>query len=172
MARRRKRTTTTSTSRSVGYRLGFRSGLEDRVSHQITEAGLELLYETDKIGYVVPARDSKYTPDFKLPKKGGFFYIETKGIWTVQDRAKHLLIQKQHPDLDIRFVFNQNASCTRVLPPHTPRTVRSILPVCHKVIPEAWLTEAKGATKGGCPFYSIRDIRNYYRTKTPIHWGG
>ena len=145
MARRRRTTTKTSTSRSVDYRLGFRSGLEDRVSHQITEAGLELLYETDKIGYVVPARDSKYTPDFKLPKKGGFFYIETKGIWTVQDRAKHLLIQKQHPDLDIRFVFsNQNAKLYKGSPTsYASYCEKHNFRYAHKVIPEAWLTEAK-----------------------------
>lgn len=145
MARRRRTTTKTSTSRSVGYRLGFRSGLEDRVSHQITEAGLELLYETDKIGYVVPARDSKYTPDFKLPKKGGFFYIETKGIWTVQDRAKHLLIQKQHPDLDIRFVFsNQNAKLYKGSPTsYASYCEKHNFRYANKVIPEAWLTEAK-----------------------------
>lgn len=144
MARRRT-TTKTSTSRSVGYRLGFRSGLEDRVSHQITEAGIELLYETDKIGYVVPARDSKYTPDFKLPKKGGFFYVETKGIWTVQDRAKHLLIQKQHPDLDIRFVFsNQNAKLYKGSPTsYALYCEKHNFRYANKVIPEAWLTEAK-----------------------------
>ena len=145
MARRRRTTTKTSTSRSVGYRLGFRSGLEDRVSHQITEAGLELLYETDKIGYVVPSRDAKYTPDFKLPKKGGFFYIETKGIWTVQDRAKHLLIQKQHPDLDIRFVFsNQNAKLYKGSPTtYGAYCEKHNFQYANKVIPEAWLTEAK-----------------------------
>ena len=142
---RRKRTTKTSTSRSVGYRLGFRSGLEDRVSKQITEAGLKLLYETDKVNYVVPARDAKYTPDFKLPKKGGFFYVETKGIWTVQDRAKHLLIQKQHPDLDIRFVFsNQNAKLYKGSPTsYASYCEKHNFRYANKVIPEAWLTEAK-----------------------------
>ena len=142
---RRKRTTTTTTSKSVGYRLGFRSGLEDRVSKQITEAGLELLYETDKIGYVVPARDAKYTPDFKLPKPGGFFYVETKGIWTVQDRAKHLLIQKQFPDLDIRFVFsNQNAKLYKGSPTsYALYCEKHNFQYANKVIPEAWLTEAK-----------------------------
>lgn len=142
---RKKRTTKTSTSRSVGYRLGFRSGLEDRVSKQITEAGLELLYETDKVNYVVPARDAKYTPDFKLPKKGGFFYVETKGIWTVQDRAKHLLIQKQHPDLDIRFVFsNQNAKLYKGSPTsYASYCEKHNFRYANKVIPEAWLTEAK-----------------------------
>lgn len=142
---RRKRTTKTSTSRSVGYRLGFRSGLEDRVSQQITKAGLKLLYETDKVNYVVPARDAKYTPDFKLPKKGGFFYVETKGIWTVQDRAKHLLIQKQHPDLDIRFVFsNQNAKLYKGSPTsYASYCEKHNFRYANKVIPEAWLTEAK-----------------------------
>ena len=142
---RRKRTTKTTTSRSVGYRLGFRSGLEERVSQQITKAGLELLYETDKIGYVVPARDAKYTPDFKLPKPGGFFYVETKGIWTVQDRAKHLLIQKQFPDLDIRFVFsNQNAKLYKGSPTsYALYCEKHNFRYANKVIPEAWLTEAK-----------------------------
>ena len=142
---RKKRTTKTSTSRSVGYRLGFRSGLEDRVSKQITEAGLKLLYETDKVHYVVPARDAKYTPDFKLPKKGGFFYVETKGIWTVQDRAKHLLIQKQHPDLDIRFVFsNQNAKLYKGSPTsYGAYCEKHNFRYANKVIPEAWLLEAK-----------------------------
>ena len=141
----KKRTTKTSTSISVGYRLGFRSGLEDRVSKQITEAGLKLLYETDKVNYVVPARDAKYTPDFKLPKKGGFFYIETKGIWTVQDRAKHLLIQKQHPDLDIRFVFsNQNAKLYKGSPTsYASYCEKHNFRYANKVIPEAWLLEAK-----------------------------
>ena len=142
---RRKRTTTTTTSKSVGYRLGFRSGLEERVSQQITKAGLELLYETDKIGYVVPARDAKYTPDFKLPKPGGFFYVETKGIWTVQDRAKHLLIQKQFPDLDIRFVFsNQNAKLYKGSPTsYALYCEKHNFRYANKVIPEAWLLEAK-----------------------------
>ncbi len=151
MARRRRTTTKTSTSRSVGYRLGFRSGLEDRVSHQITEAGLELLYETDKIGYVVPARDAKYTPDFKLPKKGGFFYIETKGLWTVQDRARHLLIQKQHPDLDIRFVFsNQNAKLYKGSPTtYAMYCEKHGFRYASKLIPDDWLEEAKQGESEG-----------------------
>ena len=94
----------------AAYRLGFRSGLEKKVSEQILEAGIKLLYETDKIQFTIPARQAKYTPDFKLPKPGGFFFVETKGIWAVQDRQRHILIRQQLPELDIRFVFsNQNA---------------------------------------------------------------
>ena len=32
--------------------------------------------------------------------------VETKGRFTPADRQKHLLVQKQFPELDIRFVFS------------------------------------------------------------------
>lgn len=94
----------TTTSNSIKH--GYRSGLEDKASQQIAEAGLVVAYELEHINYNIPARPSRYTPDFKLPKKGGFFFIETKGRFLVADRHKHLLIKEQHPDLDIRFVFS------------------------------------------------------------------
>ena len=85
-------------------------GLEDKLSEQISDAGLDVNYETDKITYTVPERQSTYTPDFRINTSNGGFYIEGKGRWTVDDRHKHLLIREQHPDLDIRFVFsNANA---------------------------------------------------------------
>lgn len=135
----------TTTSKQVGLKYGFRSGLEDKVAQQIKEAGIELLYETEKILYVIPARQSKYTPDFKLPKPGGFFYVETKGRWTVMDRAKHLLIQKQQPDLDIRFVFsNQNAKLYKgSKTTYADYCEKHGFRYANKVIPDDWLSEAK-----------------------------
>ena len=86
---------------------GYRSGLEDKLSKQISEAGLEVEYETDKLAYMWPERKSTYKPDFKLPKANNeYFYIEGKGRFTVSDRQKHLLIREQLPDVDIRFVFS------------------------------------------------------------------
>ena len=38
-------------------------------------------------------------------------YIEAKGRFITSDRQKHLLIKEQHPELDIRFLF-QNANNT------------------------------------------------------------
>lgn len=96
----------TATTSNIGIIKGFRSGLEERLSRQITEAGLQCEYETDKIKYLWPQRQSTYTPDFKLPKEGGFFYVESKGRFTVRDRQKHLLIKEQCPDIEIRFVFS------------------------------------------------------------------
>lgn len=73
-------------------------------------AGCEFGYECEKIDYLKPAKNSKYCPDFVLTKKDGTkLYIETKGRFLTEDRQKWLLIRDQHPDLDMRLVF-QNAN--------------------------------------------------------------
>lgn len=138
-------------SKSVGIRLGFRSGLEDRVAQQIEEAGIKVVYETDKIRYTIPSREARYTPDFKLPKPGGFFYVETKGIWSVQDRAKHILIKKQFPDIDIRFVFsNQNARLYKGSPTtYAMYCEKHGFRYAAKLIPDDWLDEAKQGESEG-----------------------
>ena len=64
---------------------------------------MPVLYEKVKIKYTQPAKVRTYTPDFILPNG---IIVETKGRFTVADRQKHQMIQKQFPDLDIRFVFN------------------------------------------------------------------
>jgi len=56
-----------------------------------------------KIKYIRPAQNATYTPDFILPNG---IIIEAKGRFVTKDRQKHLLIQDQYPDLDIRFVFS------------------------------------------------------------------
>jgi len=104
---------------------------------------IAVVYETDRIAYQVPARVSKYTPDFKMPKLDGFWYLEGKGLWTVQDRAKHLLVKKQHPDIDIRFVFS-NASAKLYKGSKTTYANycdKQGFRWAHKVIPQAWIDE-------------------------------
>ena len=83
---------------------GYRSGLEERVSKELEEAGVKYEYETQKIKYRVE-EDRTYTPDFILPNG---IIGETKGRFTTADRKKHLLIQKQYPKHDIRFVFQNS----------------------------------------------------------------
>lgn len=83
----------------------FRSGLERQVARQITLAGHQLRYETDKIKYLRPAKPATYTPDFVLPNG---IIVETKGRFLTADRQKHLLIKDQHPELDVRFVFSNS----------------------------------------------------------------
>jgi hypothetical protein len=61
-------------------------------------------YESIKIKY--QRKPSTYTPDIIL--RNGVI-VEVKGYFDSEDRSKHLLIKAQHPELDIRFVF-QNSS--------------------------------------------------------------
>jgi hypothetical protein len=112
-----------------GLAAGYRSGLEETIAEQLH--------------YVIPERQARYTPDFKLPKKDGFWYLESKGIWAVQDRAKHLLIKKQHTDIDIRFVFSNARS---KLYKGSKTTYADYCEKhgflwAHKVIPDDWIEE-------------------------------
>ena len=92
------------TTKQQAIKHGWRSGLEERVSKELDKAGVKYEYETQKIKYRVE-EDRTYTPDFILPSD---IIVETKGRFTVADRKKHLLIQRQHPYLDIRFVFQNS----------------------------------------------------------------
>lgn len=83
---------------------GYRSGLEDNISKDLKERGVKFEYETFKIKYEVQ-ENRTYTPDFILPNG---IIIESKGRFTTTDRKKHLLVKKQHPNLDIRFVFSNS----------------------------------------------------------------
>ena len=81
---------------------GHKSGLETKIDEQLKSKGIDGEYEQHEIKYTIPATDHSYKPDFRLPN--GIF-IESKGWFLPEDRKKHLLIKKQHPHLDIRFVL-------------------------------------------------------------------
>ena len=138
----------TSTS-DRGLKYGYRSGLEEKVAQQITNPGLDLMYETDRIQYTVPERKAKYTPDFRLPKAGGFYYVETKGRWVVSDRAKALLLHHQHPDIDIRYVFsNQNQRLYKGSPTtYAKYCDKQGLTYANKWIPAEWIEESLASLK-------------------------
>tara|TARA_R100000306_G_C4336484_1_gene123018 strand:+ start:69 stop:434 length:366 start_codon:yes stop_codon:yes gene_type:complete len=82
----------------------FRSAFEFNFATFLDREHIPYEYELVKFKYKPKKRT--YTPDFYLPDYK--MYIETKGLFVTEDRAKHLLMQEQYPDLDIRFVF-QNA---------------------------------------------------------------
>lgn len=66
----------------------------------------EVRYEALKIEWE-DLRYRTYTPDFLLDNG---IIIETKGFFDAEDRRKHIEINKQHPELDIRFVFTSTYS--------------------------------------------------------------
>lgn len=80
----------------------FRSGLEKRTAAWLSLRKVKFKYEETRIPYAV-SETRHYTPDFQLPNG---IYVETKGRFLPSDRKKHLLVKKQYPELDIRFVFS------------------------------------------------------------------
>jgi Autographiviridae endonuclease I len=94
-----------SNARFSGVQLGHRSGLEDTLAAQLKAAGVPSEYESCTISYY--SGPHTYTPDFPLPNG---IIVESKGYFKPEDRAKHLLIKQQHPNLDIRFVFQRGAT--------------------------------------------------------------
>jgi hypothetical protein len=95
----------TKPRRTTPQSRGYRSGFEGRIAKQLEQQGVKVEYETTKIKYVIPESLHTYTVDFVLPNG---IMVETKGRFVAEDRKKHLLIQKQHPELDIRFVFQNS----------------------------------------------------------------
>ena len=118
---------------------GYRSGLEHKLSIYLDELDVSYLYEKIKIEWEDLAYRT-YTPDFVLDNG---IIIETKGMFTAADRRKHLAIKKQHPKLDIRFVFTNS----RVKLYKGSKTCYGQWCIKHKfryydrIIPEDWLKE-------------------------------
>ena len=79
--------------------MAFRSGLEEKVADLLVELGVKYEYETKKVGYTI---EHVYTPDFVLPNG---VILECKGYWDAADRRKVKAVKKQHPELDLRMVF-------------------------------------------------------------------
>lgn len=97
--------------KAVAAKYGFRSGLEMEIDESLKAQGVDGEYEQHIISYTKPETQHKYHPDFRLPN--GIF-IETKGRLLLDDKKKHILIKQQHPELDIRFVFqNPNAKFSK-----------------------------------------------------------
>ena len=100
-------------SKAVGLKQGFRSGLEAGIANIMDILKIPYAYEKLKISYLVPASRHTYTPDWVLLDNG--IIVESKGRFVPEDRTKHELIRDQYPWLDIRFVFdnpNQTISKT------------------------------------------------------------
>lgn len=118
---------------------GFRSGLEQTVAEQLKKLGVPVVYEEDKLDYLVE-EVRKYTPDFKLPNG---IYVETKGRFTSADRKKHLLVRKHNIFVDIRFVFSNSSNRIRKGSPTTYADWcrQNNFLFADKTIPVEWLKE-------------------------------
>jgi len=115
----------------------YRSGFEQTLANQLKRSGVAFEYETVKLEY---QKIATYTPDFILPNG---IIIEAKGVWTVEDRTKHLLVRQQHPHLDIRLVFMNAFNKIRKGSNTTYARwcEKKNIIYAHKTIPKSWLSQ-------------------------------
>ena len=90
--------------RQRALQAGYRSGLEEDTAKFLKQKGVKFTYEEFKIKWIDP-KTKTYTPDIVLANG---IIIETKGRFISTDRAKHLAVRDQYPELDIRFVFTNS----------------------------------------------------------------
>ena len=128
-----------------GRKHGYRSGLEDRISEQLKSLSVPFKYEEFKIKYEIH-ENRTYTPDFELPNG---IIVESKGRFVAADRKKHLLVKKQHPELDIRFVFsNSKAKINKgSKTTYGDWCDKNGYLYADKLIPEGWIVEKHGKKK-------------------------
>ena len=117
---------------------GYRSGLEEDIDTTLKSHNINGEYEQHTIQYTKPATQHTYTPDFRLPNG---IYIETKGRFVTEDRKKHVLIKSQHPELDIRFVFQNSKNKIRKgsKTTYADWCAKHGFQFADKTIPSAWL---------------------------------
>ena len=125
--------------RQRALRAGYRSGLEQDTAKFLKKRGIGFTYEEMKIKWVDP-KTKTYTPDFVLDNG---IIIETKGMFTAADRRKHLAIKRQHPNLDIRFVFENSRRKLRKGAKSTygEWCIKYGFRYYDRIIPEDWLKE-------------------------------
>ena len=111
-----------------------RSRLELRFEDILREYGVDYGYEITKIPDTVPESKHTYTVDWTILNG---VLLETKGYLSDhRERNKYVLLKMQHPDLDLRFVFdNPNKLCGGTK-----------------------MTHAKWAEKYGFKYCSIKDV--------------
>ena len=121
---------TSKAARQMGYASGFEARTADQLEkderayeyesetcefeyHKTISRGAVLDEDGEKV--VIGSEKWKvvqwhtYTCDFCIKtSKGENLFIETKGYFKPQDRAKHVLVRKQHPEADIRIIFTQD----------------------------------------------------------------
>ncbi len=126
--------------KASGMKSGWRSGLEEKIADELAAQKVAFSFESLTIPYIRPEKECRYTPDFILPNG---IIVETKGRFVTADRQKHLLIKAQHPDLDIRFVFNYSKSrlSKKSTTTYAMWCEKNGFHYADKSIPQEWLKE-------------------------------
>ena len=120
-------------------KIKYRSGLEKFIADFLQVNQKCIRYEELKIPWI-DLRHRTYTPDFVLFNG---IIIETKGRFIAADRRKHIEIKRQHPKLDIRFIFTNSKAKLRkgAKSNYAEWCIKHGFRYSDLTIPEDWLKE-------------------------------
>jgi len=116
-------------------KMRFRSKFEKSVYQKLKSKNRNIKYEDLTLDYIIPASTHKYLPDF-IDYKNKILY-EAKGIFSIIDRKKMILIQNQYPDWTIILILQ------------TPKA---------KIYKNSKTTYADWADKNGFKWMNIKDL--------------
>lgn len=119
-----------------------RGGFEPTIMKDLERRGIVYEYEAHALPYQI---EHEYTPDFKI----GDMYIEAKGYFRQDAQRKMRKVKEQHPDLDIRFVFQKINSTVQGAKRRKDGTKMTCgewadkqgFPYAQGTIPQGWLDE-------------------------------
>jgi hypothetical protein len=80
--------------------MAYKSGFERDIDANLRSRKVNFTYEELTLPYVL---NGEYHPDFVLKDTG--IIVEAKGLLDRESKRKMLAVKRQHPDLDIRFLF-------------------------------------------------------------------
>ena len=121
----------------------FRNDFESAIAEQIERAEGYVSYENNPVEYTTTKGERRrYYPDFIL--RNGLI-VEAKGFFRPEDRRKHKRIKEQHPELDVRIVFqntgipiNRGSATT-----YAQWCRRHGIKCASKAIPPSWFCESR-----------------------------
>lgn len=119
------------------------NGFEASIYKQLTASRniKKLSFEAEEIKYTVPAVPAVYTPDFVIELTDGrTIYLETKGYLRPEHKKKMQLVRKQHPDLDIRIVFQRDHRLPHSKVTYTKWAEKTGYPSSVGQVPKEWFS--------------------------------
>ena len=118
---------------------GFRGTLEHGIAEDLKSKKAKFEYETIRIKWSYLTHRT-YKPDFILSNG---IIIEAKGFFQPKERTRALAIKRQHPSLDIRFVFgnSNNKLYTGSKTTYAQWCEENGFKYSDKTIPDEWLKE-------------------------------
>lgn len=125
----------------------FEIAIANHLENDANELGYSWDYESADYKYQKPlSKLSTYTPDFKIiTRSGKVIFIEAKGRFRdLAEYKKVLWVQEQHPDIEIRFLFqNSMLKHSPSLPlTYGTRAEKDGFRWAHgSIIPKSWLEE-------------------------------